>query len=70
MVDYSWGGGFAGRRLGLDGALGQGGVFFVVLAWLAFACCVIGLLALPLCGAALFSLFLRGWPFLVVLAVY
>ncbi|EDZ97355.1 hypothetical protein BH160DRAFT_7338 [Burkholderia sp. H160] len=32
---------------------GQGGAFFVgVLAFLAFPCFVIGLLALPLCGAA------------------
>ncbi|WP_221309162.1 MULTISPECIES: hypothetical protein, partial [unclassified Paraburkholderia] len=30
----------------------RGGAFFVVLAWLAFPCFVIGLLALPLCGAA------------------
>ncbi len=27
-------------------------LFFVVLIFLAFPCCVIGLLALPLCGAA------------------
>ncbi|MBB5461456.1 hypothetical protein [Paraburkholderia sp. Cpub6] len=30
----------------------QGGAFFVVLALLAFPCCLVGLLALPLCGAA------------------
>ncbi|MBC8721498.1 hypothetical protein F6X37_07810 [Paraburkholderia sp. 31.1] len=32
--------------------LDMGWGFFVVLAWLAFPCCLVGLLALPLCGAA------------------
>ncbi|WP_233851701.1 hypothetical protein [Paraburkholderia sp. HD33-4] len=45
--------------LGFGVALWQGGAFFVVLAWLAFPCCLIGLLALPLCG---------GGAFFVVLA--
>jgi hypothetical protein len=44
MVDYSWTKFFAGRRP-VDW-------FVVVLELLAFPCFVIGLLALPLCGAA------------------
>ncbi|WP_162633909.1 hypothetical protein [Paraburkholderia tuberum] len=30
----------------------RGGAFSVVRAFLAFPCCLVGLLALPLCGAA------------------
>ncbi|MBC8742454.1 hypothetical protein F6X40_38785 [Paraburkholderia sp. UCT31] len=44
--------GGGGAFFGFFVLLDMGWVFFVVLAGLAFPCFVIGLLALPLCGAA------------------